>query len=489
VGGALSAVAPPVPLGDAAALVAELRGAAVRRRRRAWELRSGLHAGMRANALALFVILSLAVFLVAKAEFRTATSSAAFYLYGVTVTSIVLVQMTIAFSRYRDLAVAAVDAYGFPTFASPLVSCLVAVHNEEDVIEQCIRSLTSQTYPNTEVIVVDDASTDGTLARLHDLARRYEITVVALERNVGKKRALAEGMLRASGEIFAFSDSDSVWAEDALERTAAIIRAHRDVGAVSGHCRALNARDNLLTRIQDSWYEGQFSVRKAFESAFGAVTCVSGPLAVFRREAIWNYIPAWQDDTFLGNEFRFATDRMLTGFVLCGKQVGAKLKARHAGSPFLDIDYPERDWRIVYSRSARAWTVVPDTMKRLVRQQIRWKKSFVRNTFFTGRYYWRRPLLPAAAYYLHVGFVLCGPLVAFRHLVYVPLHGNPNSALLYLVGILLVGSMFGVAHWRVEPDAKHWMLRPLMSVLSTLLLSWLLFYSLLTIRKMRWARD
>lgn len=65
------------------------------------------------------------------------------------------------------------------------------------------------------------------------------------------------------------------------------------MGAVSGHCRALNAETNLLTRIQDCWYEGQFSIKKAFESVFGAVTCVSGPLAAFRRESIYNYIPAW----------------------------------------------------------------------------------------------------------------------------------------------------------------------------------------------------
>jgi len=49
---------------------------------------------------------------------------------------------------------------------------------------------------------------------------------------------------------------------------------------------------------------------------FGSVSCVSGPLAGFRREAIWNYFPAWAADSFLGREFRFATDRQLTGYVL-----------------------------------------------------------------------------------------------------------------------------------------------------------------------------
>ena len=469
-----------VALVDAASLVGRLRAER--------SSPSDLGAATRASALALFVILGLSVFLVAKAEFRPATSNTALYLYGVTVTSIVLGQMTIAFGRYRDLAAGPAGASVFHPLDAPRVSCIVAVHNEEEIIEQCVRSLTRQTYPNTEVIVVDDCSTDATPRLLDELASRYGVTVIRLPHNGGKKKALAAGILRATGSIYAFSDSDSVWERDALARCVGILKSHPDVGAVSGHCRALNADRNWLTRVQDSWYEGQFSVRKAFESAFGAVTCVSGPLAVFRREAIFNFIPAWAEDTFLGNEFRFATDRMLTGFVLCGGQVGPKLKARYPASPFLEPEYPGRDWKIVYSRSARAWTNVPDSLPRLFRQQVRWKKSFIRNMFFTGRYYWRRPLLTALAYYLHVLFVICGPFVAFRHLVYVPLRGNPNSALLYLVGILVVGSMFGVAHWRAEPEARHWMLRPLMSLISTLLLSWLLFYSLATIRRMHWAR-
>ncbi|MGH2935045.1 MAG: glycosyltransferase family 2 protein [Gaiellaceae bacterium] len=474
-----------IRLEDAAALVGRLRR---RRTPRTALFLSGLHAwdGERANGLALFVVLSLAVFLGAKAEFRSPTSSTVLYLYGVGVTSIVLAQMAVAFWRYRDYAA---GAEVLSLLDPPLVSCIVAVHNEEEIIEECVRSLTAQTYAKVEVIIVDDCSTDRTPTLLAELGPRYGVTVIPLAENVGKKRALGVGILRAAGEILAFTDSDSVWAPDALERVVGVLRSRPEVGAVSGHCRALNATENLLTRIQDSWYEGQFSVRKAFESAFGAVTCVSGPLAAFRREAIFNYIPAWAEDAFLGNEFRFATDRMLTGFVLCGKHVGAEMKAKHAGSPFLEPDYAERNWEIVYSRSAKAWTVVPNSLRRLLLQQIRWKKSFIRNTFFTGRFYWRRPLVPALAYYLHVLFVACGPIVAFRHLVYVPLRGNPNSALLYLVGIVVVGSMFGIAHWRAEPEARHWMLRPLMSLLSTLVLSWLLFYSLLTIRQMRWARD
>ena len=102
-----------------------------------------------------------------------------------------------------------------------------------------------------------------------NLLEVYPITLIELPVNRGKKGALSAGVLRAHGSIVAFADSDTVWARDAVEMAVPIFLGNPDVGAVSGHCRALNADNNLLTKIQDSWYEGQYSVRKAFESVFG----------------------------------------------------------------------------------------------------------------------------------------------------------------------------------------------------------------------------
>jgi len=198
-----------------------------------------------------------------------------------------------------------------------------------------------------------------------------------LTENLGKKGALAAGLLESGGTVIAFADSDTVWEPDALEQAVPIFEADPGVGAVSGHCRALNRNANFLTKVQDTWYEGQFSVRKAFESVFGAVTCVSGPLAFFRRSAIYNFMQAWQEDQFLGQEFRFATDRTLTAFVLGATYLGPRVLPRHADSPFSVPEYPLRDWKIVYSKSARAWTNVPATFRSMIKQQIRWKKSFI----------------------------------------------------------------------------------------------------------------
>jgi cellulose synthase/poly-beta-1,6-N-acetylglucosamine synthase-like glycosyltransferase len=392
--------------------------------------------------------------------------------------------MYLAFGHYDDPSLdAAVSS------EAPLVSALVAVKNEAAIITRCVRSLLASTYPNLEIVVVDDGSTDGTRERLLELRREHSFTLVCLPESVGKKRALAIGAERAQGELFVFTDSDCVLADDAVERVVRAFAAHPDLGAVSGHARALNADQNALTRAQDTWYEGQFSVWKAAESVFGAVSCISGPLAAFRREAIYTFFPAWANDTFLGKEFRFATDRQLTGYVLGSEHVGPKLRRRYADSPFVrDSDFRPQRWRVGYVKSAKVWTVVPSSLDRFIRQQVRWKKSFIRNLFFTGRFYWRKGIAPAVLFYSHVLFVLATPAMAFRHLVYMPLRGQLALTGLYLCGVLLKGSMWAIAYKAENPGCPRWVYRPLMSLMTAFLTSILLVYAALRLRNNAWAR-
>ena len=433
-----------------------------------------------------FVVFCILVFLTIKVVFRSHGSNNIFYLYGLSVTSILTLTFIISFTKYKDLYQSASQMD--KKWEHPLVSCIVAVLNEADVIDICVKSMVNQTYQNKEIIVVNDGSTDNTGAILDELACTYDIRVIHLSKNVGKKAALAEGVLQAKGSIYAFTDSDSKWEPEAVAKIVKIFEAYPDVGAVSGHTRVTNAEQNFLTKVQDAWYEGQYSVRKAYESVFSSVSCVSGPLAVFRKEAVYNFMPAWEKDTFLGQPFRFATDRTLTGIVLGSKYIGRKLIKKYPDSRFQTVLYPQREWRVVYSKSARAWTIVPDTLSRVIKQQVRWKKSFLRNIFYTGGFYWRKPFAASIVYYLHIAFVLLGPFIAFRHIIYLPLHGNLYSMFLYLAGISFVGFMFGLAFKLENPRSHHWIYRPAMSLLSTLLLSWIIFYSAATIKKMAWHR-
>jgi cellulose synthase/poly-beta-1,6-N-acetylglucosamine synthase-like glycosyltransferase len=408
------------------------------------------------------------------------------WLYGVFVTLIVTIHFFTAYSYYRDPAKDPVH----PSVKNhrPKVSCLVAVKNEERIIESCVRSMLSQTYRNIEVIVVNDGSTDGTKKVLDRLAStESRLQVYHLQKNYGKKKALAAGVRRITGDIIVFTDSDSVLADDAVEKFVQVFLAHPEIGAVTGHGRPLNASRNIMTKIQDAWYDGQFRIVKGMESSYGAVTCCSGCLSAYRREAIQPFVSAWAHDMFLGKEFRFATDRTLTGYVL-GGQYKQKNKVLHAddAEDRAMTSHMLRQWDVAYCESARVLTEVPDSFKKFIRQQIRWKKSFIRNMFFTGSFYWRKPKLMAFVYYTSVAFALLSPFVAFRAIFLLPYEGDIWSAPLYLAGIIYISMLFGLDYKLHNRNSHYWVYRPLLSIMSTLVVSWLIFYSILTINKSAW---
>jgi cellulose synthase/poly-beta-1,6-N-acetylglucosamine synthase-like glycosyltransferase len=407
--------------------------------------------------------------------------------YGLVVLLITTKVMFVSFTFYRDPASHGGEVV---SLRAPLVSCLVACKDDQAVITRCVLSLLDQSYANREVIVIDDGSTDGSYELLQalDEERPGAFTLLRNDESVGKKRALVRGLEGAKGEYLVFTDSDCVIEEDAVEQMVQAFQRDPGIGAVSGDARALNADHNVLTKIQDTWYDGQFSIWKATESVFGSVSCVSGPLAGFRREAIWNYFPAWAADRFLGREFRFATDRQLTGYVLGQEWKGAKLKAEHADSPFVQEDYPAQRWRIAYVKSAKVWTNVPSRMSSMLRQQTRWKKSFIRNLVFSAGFYWRRGLFAALLFYAHALLVVATPFMAFRHLVLLPIQGAWLLTALFVGGVALKGGIWAVAYRIQNPGCGRWVYRPLMSLMSTFLFSGLLVYSLLTVRRQIWVR-
>ena len=305
--------------------------------------------------------------------------------------------------------------------------------DDVDVIERCVRSmLESDATASLEVIVVDDGSTDGSCERLRRAdPERCRPLPAAPERGVGRQEAGAGpgGRRTARGEFFVFTDSDCVLDPDAVEQAHARVPVATPRSArISGHARALNADHNVLTRMQDVWYDGQFAIWKAAESVFGSVTCVSGPLAAFRREAIYNYLPAWAEDSFLGQRVpvrdrppadrlrarpgvgRGAASRSITPtrpFVSDGRlpaaALGGRLRPLGAG-----VDQGASHVRGRSSASRRGG-----------------RRASSATCASRGTFYWRRGLCPGAA------LLLALPVRArrrrswpFRHLIWLPLHGR-----------------------------------------------------------------
>ena len=163
------------------------------------------------------------------------------------------------------------------------------------------------------------------------------LIVIKLERNVGKKRALAVGDPARQRPIFAFSDTDSVWAPDALSGRACP-RASPEVGAVYRPLPRPERHENLLTKIQDAWYEGNSRSAKLSRRVRRRQLRLGAARGI-PQEAIFNYIPAWMATASSRQEFRFATDRTLTAFVLGRRHKAAKLTGRTRLAVSLEVDY------------------------------------------------------------------------------------------------------------------------------------------------------
>lgn len=107
----------------------------------------------------------------------------------------------------------------------PEVSIILPTYNRVDVIGRAIASILQQTHRDWELLVVDDGSTDNTLARLRGLDRRIRFISQA---NQGVAAARNTGLAAATGRFIAFMDSDDEWRPEFLALTTAFLRAHPD---------------------------------------------------------------------------------------------------------------------------------------------------------------------------------------------------------------------------------------------------------------------
>ncbi|HEX7033776.1 MAG TPA: glycosyltransferase [Nitrososphaera sp.] len=362
----------------------------------------------------------------------------------------------------------------------PEVSIIIPVYNEEHLIKETVKACLEAAYPpeKIEVILVNDGSTDGTYAVLDSLKRDHgnRVKIVHLPRNAGKRKAIKEGILQgqARGEIIVLVDSDSAMDRLAIQRLVDAFSGDPDLGAATGHGRVKNAGQNMLTRIQETWYDGQFSIMKGMESTFDTVSCCSGILSAYRREAIMPCLDRWSDDKFLGVEFSPGDDRHLTAYVLGG--------TRHY------IDKSSKVWKVKYVSSAVTYTAVPSTLRQLARQQTRWKKSWIRMFCFNLPFYFKyRPASAASIYCLQTALSFVAPVVAFRSLVWLPLEGDFTNAVVYLSGIFFIGILFAVEYKLRHPDSGNtWLYRLVLPAISISILNNLLFYALMTIKKRSW---
>lgn len=326
------------------------------------------------------------------------------------------------------------------SYANPLtqpVSMLVAAYNEQSGIVEAVRAMLSLRYPQLEVVVVDDGSTDETFERLReafdlvpvhrvvpqDVPTRGEVRsvhvprdgrtplVVARKANGGRADATNVGINVASYPLVCLVDADSILDPDALltvskpfiddpQRVVAaggVVRAVNGCRVVAGRVVDVRMPREWLARIQVVEYLRAFFLGRAGWSSLRSLVLISGAFGLYRRDVLVE--AGGLDPDCIGEDFEIVM------------RIHRRLRRSH------------RDYRVVFVAEPVSWTEVPVTLKVLGRQRRRWHRGLwevlTKHRAVIGNPRYGRIGVLATPYY--VLFELLAPVLELLGLVLVPL--------------------------------------------------------------------
>lgn len=297
-----------------------------------------------------------------------------------------------------------------PTSASdpnaPRVTVLVPCHNEGPNIDETIGHLFRQNYLNLEIIAINDGSRDDTGERLDALARQNPTLKVLHQVNQGKASAMNNGLAHASGEIIVGIDGDAVLDYDAVGWMVEHFLRSSRVGSVTGNPR-VRTRSTAIGKIQTGEFSSIIGLIKRAQRIYGMVFTISGVICAFRRSAL-EQINGWSTD-------------MIT------EDIDVSWKLQLSG------------WQVRYEPHAMCWVLMPETLRGLFRQRLRWAQggaeAFLRH--FSKAIHWRnRRFWPLLAEYI-VSIIWCYSIIT-----------------LMLLGV--IDLILTVPSWEAAEDVLGW---------------------------------
>lgn len=363
--------------------------------------------------------------------------------------------------------------------ASPLtlpVSLLVPAYNEEAGIVPAVQAMLALRYPQVEVVVVDDGSTDGTLAALTrafglvpvprvlatDVPTRGSVRavhvpadgrtplVVVSKDNGGKTDALNMGINAARYPLVAMVDADSLLDPDALltvskpfaddplhvVATGGVIRAANGCDVVAGRVVDVRMPGRWLARIQVVEYLRAFMLGRAGWSRIGSLVLISGAFGLFRRDVVVAVGGMAHD--CIGEDFDLVM------------RIHRHMRDQR------------RPYRVVFVTEPVSWTEVPEGHRTLASQRRRWHRGLAevlwKNRGMIGNPRYGRIGLVALPYY--VVFELLAPVVELVGLALLPLglafgFVDGRYAVSFLVVAYAYGMLVSIAALAVEEFSFH----------------------------------
>ena len=263
----------------------------------------------------------------------------------------------------------------------PDVSVVIAAFNEEKVIARTLDAVLANHYPNLEIIVVDDGSSDATTAVVRERFGSHPQVRILQQENAGKAAALNRGIAQANGDIIIALDADTLFARDTI---AKLVQPFADplVGAVAGNVKVGN-RINPLTYWQAIEYITSQNLDRRAYAVINSVTVVPGAVGAWRREAVLQGAG-------------YTTDTM-------AEDMDLTWRIRRIG------------WKIETKSDAIGYTEAPDSFRALFKQRFRWAfgtlQCLWKHRRAVGRYGWFGNVMLPSLWLFQVAYQAISPLI------------------------------------------------------------------------------
>ncbi|XP_020859146.1 LOW QUALITY PROTEIN: hyaluronan synthase 1 [Phascolarctos cinereus] len=347
----------------------------------------------------------------------------AFGLYGAFLSAHLVAQSLFAYLEHRQVVSRA--AQGKPKCSRRVALTISAYQEDADYLRQCLLSAQSLQYPRERlrVLMVVDGNREEDMYMVEMFREVFEaenpatyvwdgnyhqpwapqvsggsgkageveaggyaeveaedpgrLTVEALVRSHrcvcvaqrwGGKREVMYTAFKALGDSVDYvqvCDSDTRLDPMALLELSRVLDEDMTIGAVGGDVRILNPLDSWVSFLSSLRYWVAFNVERACQSYFRCVSCVSGPLGLYRNDLLQQFLEAWYNQKFLGTHCTFGDDRHLT-------------------NRMLSMGYATK-----YTSLSRCYSETPASFLRWLSQQTRWSKSYFREWLYNALW-WHR---------------------------------------------------------------------------------------------------
>ncbi|XP_068592629.1 hyaluronan synthase 1 [Cebidichthys violaceus] len=344
-----------------------------------------------------------------------------FGFYGLLLSLHMLVQSFFAFIEHRRM-----KARTYPcTFTKTIGFTISAYQEDPAYLRECLNSIRALNYPAEllRIIMVIDGNTDDdrymmemfrevfadqdpgccvwrnnyhtwdpTQAQedvemgpgedadhtIFEDAQRNEVeqliqskSCVCIMQKWGGKREVMYTAFKALGssvDYIQVCDSDTKLDSLATVELCKVLESNHKYGAVGGDVMILNLKDSYISFMSSLRYWMAFNIERSCQSFFNCVSCISGPLGLYRNDLLQQFLESWYNQTFLGSHCTFGDDRHLTNRML---SMGFATK---------------------YTALSKCYTETPAQFLRWLNQQTRWTKSYFREWLYNAMWWHKHHL-------------------------------------------------------------------------------------------------